>query len=169
MKSNSWVTAVVAGLIGGLVVVWTWREAPRSFAAGNDRYQDYIICTGMASMNARVPTDGLWVLDYRSGKLLGTLINRETGKIVGWAETDLVTEFNIPPRQDVHFMMTTGNITAGQAALYIAEVQSGKIGVYTLGQTPNGAIAILRQDQQFFRAPPAPNNGAPLVMPNGKK
>jgi hypothetical protein len=62
-------------------------------------------------------TDGVWLLDYRSGKLLGTLIDRNQGKIVGWAEVDLTSEFGIPPRQNVHFLMTTGNITQGQAAL----------------------------------------------------
>src|SRR5579862_9885247 len=75
-------------------------------ASANDRYQDYIMCTGATAVNPRAPTDGVWMLDYRSGKLLGTVIDRVAGKIGGWAEVDLVTEFNIPPKTDVHFMMT---------------------------------------------------------------
>jgi hypothetical protein len=123
-------------------------------AATTDRYQDYIMCTGAVAGNQRNPTDGLWMLDYRSGKLLGTVIDRTAGKIGGWAEVDMVTEFNLPPKADVHFMMTTGTISQGQAALYVAEVTSGKFGVYTMGPAADGTgVIIRRHDQTTFRAP----------------
>ena len=128
---------------------------PRPVAAsgGNDRYQDYIMCTGLAAVNPRILTDGVWLLDYRSGKLLGTVIDRSIGKIVGWAEVDLVTEFGILPKAEVHFMMLTGSIAQGQAALYVAEVTTGKFGVYTMGPDPiNGGIIIRRHDLTTFRA-----------------
>ena len=149
-------TGVIIGILASLLIL---RDSPRAMAAGNDRYQDYVICTGMASNNPKTPTDGVWLLDYRSGKLLGSIIDRNQGKILGWAEMDLVTEFGIPPRQDVHFMMTTGNITAGQSALYIAEVNTGKFGVYSLGTNPAGTgFTIQRHDQIPFRAPQKANN-----------
>ncbi len=110
-------------------------------ASANDRYQDYIMCTGATAVNPRAPTDGLWMLDYRSGKLLGTVIDRTVGKIAGWAEVDLVAEFNIAPKTDVHFMMTTDTIAQGQAALYVCEVTSGKFGVYTMYPPPTAAAS----------------------------
>ena len=55
------------------------------------------MCTGAVSVNPKVPTDGVWMLDYRGGKLLGTVIDRTTGKIGGWAEVDLVSEFGDRP------------------------------------------------------------------------
>ena len=103
-------------------------------AGTSDRYEDYVMCTGAVLMANRTPVDGVWMLDYRSGKLLGTVVDRGIGKIGGWAELDLVKEFGIPPKQNAHFMMTTGTIAQGQAALYVAETTSGKFGVYTLGQ-----------------------------------
>ena len=95
------------------------------------------------------------MLDYRAGKLLGTVIDRTQGKIVGWAEVDLVTEFGLPPRKDVHFVMTTGMIARGQAALYVAETTSGKFGVYTMGLRPDGqpGVMIKRLDLVLFRQP----------------
>jgi len=104
-------------------------------------------------VTARAPTDGVWLLDYRTGKLLGTVIDRAQGKIVGWAETDLVNEFGIPPRQNVHFLMTTGNIAQGQAALYVAETTTGKFGVYTMGPRVDGlpGVSIRRHDLVPFR------------------
>ena len=146
---------VVGLLVGGLSAGWTILR-PREAQAANDRFEDYILCTGAVSINPKVPTDGVWLLDYRGGKLLGTVIDRNLGKIIGWAEVDLVTEFGLPPRQNVHFMMTTGSIAQGQAALYVAEVTSGKFGVYTMGPRTDGqpGVMIKRHDLVLFRQGP---------------
>ena len=107
----------------------------------------------------RAPTDGVWLLDYRSGKLLGTVIDRAQGKIIGWGEADLVTQFGIKPRENVHFMMTTGNVSQGQAALYVAETTTGKFAVYTMGPRPDGlpGAAIRLHDLSPFRQQPKAN------------
>jgi hypothetical protein len=143
-------------LVGGLAVACWLKPTQPVYATSNDRYEDYIICTGACAVQPKVPTDGVWLLDYRAGKLLGTVIDRVTGKIVGWAEVDLVTEFGIPPRQNVHFLMTTGMINQGQSALYVAEVTSGKFGVYSMNNRPDGqaGVQIKRHDLVMFRAAP---------------
>jgi hypothetical protein len=148
---------VVGGLLGA-IAVGLWLRQPTEARASNDRFEDYILCTGAVSVNPRIPTDGVWMLDYRAGKLLGTVIDRNLGKIIGWAEVDLVTEFGLPPRQNVHFMMTAGMIANGQAALYVAEVTSGKFGVYTMGMRPDNqpGIIIKRHDLVLFRQGPKP-------------
>ena len=143
---------VVGMLVGGAGVGLYFSQHPVA-RAGNDRYEDYIMCTGPAAIRPGAVTDGVWMLDYRAGKLLGTLIDRTQGKIVGWAEVDLVSEFALPPRQNVHFLMTTGMITQGQAALYIAETTSGKIAVYTMGARADGkaGVMIRKHDLVLFR------------------
>jgi hypothetical protein len=153
---------VLLGLLGGMIV----SNDPRPvLAASNDRYQDYIMCTGAVSVNAKNPTDGVWMLDYRGGKLLGTVIDRTTGKVSAWAEVDLVSEFSIAPKQDVHFMMTTGTISQGQSALYVSEVSTGKFGVYTMGAGDSGSgIQIRRHDMTTFRPGKTP---APLTTVGG--
>jgi hypothetical protein len=121
-------------------------------AGGNDRFEDYVMCTGAVTVNQRSQLDGVWLLDYRAGKLLSTVIDRGSGKIGGWAELDLTKEFGIPPKQNVHFMMTTGTISQGQAALYVAETTSGKFSVYTLGTDATGSgLSIRRHDMVSFR------------------
>ena len=120
------------GVTLGVVASWGFLTQSKPAQAGNDRYEDYILCTGPVAVTHTAPTDGIWLLDYRAGKLLGTLIDRSQGKILSWAEVDLVGEFGIAPKQDVHFMMTTGTITHGQAALYVAETTSGKFAIYTM-------------------------------------
>ncbi len=136
-------------------------------AGGIDRFQDYVMTTGAVSLSARSQVDGVWMLDYRSGKLLGTCIDKTQGKIVGWSEVDLVSEFDVQPRQDVHFMMVTGYISAGQSALYVAETVTGKFGVYTMAAGPNGqGVAIRRHDLTTFRkiADPVAAKPAPAAQ-----
>lgn len=145
--------ALAAGVgIGVAAAVYLFGQPKPAEAASGDRYQDYVMATGAVSLNPRVQSDGVWLLDYRSGKLLGTVIDKSQGKIVGWAEVDLVGEFEIAPRADVHFMMTTGYITQGQSALYVAETTTGKFGVYTMGPGINGnGVTIRRHDLTSFR------------------
>jgi hypothetical protein len=145
-----WLTA---GLVLGAVIAGLYLAPTHTALAANDRFEDYIMCTGAVGITPRAPTDGVWLLDYRSGKLLGTVIDRSLGRIIGWAEVDLVNEFGIPPRQNVHFLMTTGNISQGQAALYVAETTTGKFGVYTMGPRADNlpGVTIRRHDLVMFR------------------
>jgi hypothetical protein len=145
---------LVIGAVAGGLAVGLYLNPAREVRAANDRYEDYIMCTGAASSNPRLPTDGVWLLDYRAGKLLGTIIDRNQGKVTGWAEVDLVTEFGLPPRQNVHFLMTSGMIGQGQAALYVAETTTGKFGVYTMSGRPDNqpGVQIKRHDLVSFRA-----------------
>jgi hypothetical protein len=147
---------LVAGLLlGGVGTVLCVRELPQA-RAGDSRHEDYVLCTGPVNINPRLPTDGVWLLDYRAGKLLGTVIDRNLGKIVGWAEVDLVREFNVPPRQNVHFVMTTGVISKNQSALYVAETTTGKLAVYSMGSRVDGrpGVQIKRHDLVLFRRAP---------------
>jgi hypothetical protein len=154
MRDTGRLLWLMVGLLLGGFGVGLFLNPSRQARAANDRYEDYILCTGAVALNPRAPTDGVWLLDYRAGKLLGTLIDRSQGKILGWAEVDLVTEFGLPPRQNVHFLMTTGMIAQGQAALYVAETTSGKFGVYTMGPRPDNqpGVMIKRHDLVLFRA-----------------
>ena len=150
MQRWLWLVAGVAVGFGAAVIV---LGSTKPVLASNDRFEDFVMCTGPVGVNPKGQTDGVWLLDYRSGKLLGTVIDRGIGKILGWAEVDLVAEFGVQPKQPVHFLMTTGNIAQGQAALYVAETTTGKFGVYSMGPPPNGksGMVIRRHDLVLFR------------------
>ena len=153
MKLPGQLLALAAGAGLGVIGTTFYLGQPKPVeAAASDRSADYIMTTGAVSLTARAQTDGVWLLDYRTGKLLGTVIDKTQGKIVGWAEVDLVGEFELAPKQDVHFMMVTGYITAGQSALYVAETTTGKFGVYTMGSGTDGkSVVIRRHDLTSFR------------------
>lgn len=172
MRTALQAAIVALAAAGGAIAAMFFLNQPRQAEASTtDRYQDFILTTGAVSMNPKVQTDGVWLLDYKSGKLLGTVIDRSQGKIVGWAEVDLTTEFGLPAKADVHFMMTTGYVTQGQSALYLAETSTGQFGVYTMGAGPNGnGVVIRRHDLTKFRQPALPANqqpgpNLPVIMP----
>jgi hypothetical protein len=169
MRATGSLGLVAIGLVvGTATTVFYLGQTQPAGAASNDRYQDYIMATGAVSVNPRVQTDGVWLLDYKAGKLLGTVIDRTQGKIVGFAEVDLTTEFNIQAKQDVHFMMTTGYVTQGQSALYLAETSTGQFAVYTMGAGQNGnGIVIRRHDITKFRQQVGGN--VPVFNPNVPK
>ena len=156
MKDRGRFLWLAVGLLLGGAGTLAYLAQDHEARAANDRYDDYILCTGAVAVTPRAPTDGVWLLDYRAGKLLGTVIDRNIGKIIGWAEVDLTTEFGIAPRQNAHFMMVTGQITQGQAALYVAETTTGKFGVYTMGLRPDGqqGVVINRHDMVLFHPTP---------------
>lgn len=172
MKRTSIIVSGLMGLALGIIGSVMYLSQPRLVqAASNDRYGDFILATGSVSVRAGVQTDGVWLLDYRTGKLLGTVIDRTQGRIMGWAEVDLTRQFDVKPLQDVHFMMATGYITQGQSALYVAETNTGKFGVFTMGPGPNGGGVVIRQhDMTTFRqvqeeAPVLPNQPAAPAIP----
>jgi hypothetical protein len=117
MKDLGRVFWLILGLAVGISATIWFHPAPQPVWAGNDRHEDYIMATGSVVLGNNVTADGIWLLDYRAGKLLGTIVDPMMGKVVGWAEVDLVKEFNIPPKQNVHFMMTTGSPIGGNPAL----------------------------------------------------
>ena len=145
------------GLLFGIGAMSMYQTSPRPALAGNDRHEDYIMTTGAIKLGVNIDADGIWLLDYRAGKLLGTIVDRNLGKVMGWAEVDLVKEFDLPPKQNVHFMMTTGAPIKGQAALYLSEINSGRFGVYSMAPRVDGSggMFIRRHDATLFRQPVA--------------
>jgi hypothetical protein len=151
MKLSGQLVALAAGVGLGAAGMFFVGQGRPAGASSADRAQDYIMATGAVSLGPKNQSDGVWLLDYRAGKLLGTVIDKTQGKIVGWAEVDLVGEFGLEPKQDVHFMMVTGYIAPGQSALYVAETATGKFGVYTMGGGGSGGVVIRRHDLTSFR------------------
>ncbi len=152
MKDLGRLLWLFAGLMLGIATTMPLTPAARPALAGNDRHEDYVLATGPVTLGVNQVGDGVWVLDYRAGKLLGAVVERNLGKISPWAEVDLVKEFGIAPKQNVHFLMTTGAQLGGQTTLYLAEINTGRFGVYTMAPRLDGRGMLIRKhDASVFR------------------
>ena len=79
MKRSGQLLGLVVGIgLGAAAAVYFGKPEPAA-ASSNDRVQDYVMATGAVSLTPRQQSDGVWLLDYRSGKLLGTVIDRNVG------------------------------------------------------------------------------------------
>src|SRR5207245_1900376 len=70
MKDSGRLLWLAVGLILGVLGTGIYFGLSKPVqAASTDRFEDYILCTGAVAVQPRAPTDGVWVLDYRTGKL----------------------------------------------------------------------------------------------------
>jgi hypothetical protein len=182
---RAWLS-VSAALVAGVAIGWFVNGKSPVYAGGStDRHDDFVMATGpvngaLVNRNAAdfngpqfmgSELDGLWVLDYKSGKLQASAINRNTGRMSAISEVDLVKEFEIAPRSNVHFMMTTGNVIKGQSVLYLLETSTGRLGVYSMSNEGGNAVGaqeriiIRRHDMISTRSSSQPAN--PLLVPAG--
>jgi hypothetical protein len=154
-------------LLMGVFLGWglsSFRPVPLRASAG-DRSGEAIVATGPVQMQydeaakASIPVEALYFLDYKGGRLLGTVPSfRQTAVstqlIDTFAERDLVADFkldlDIGPRP--HFLMTTGTLgaySAGWAPLYVFETTSSQLAIYRM-QMPQSLGTVARAKFDLF-------------------
>jgi hypothetical protein len=124
---------VCGGYLGGMLV-----NAPLH-AVATDRQENFAIAT--------VPVDGsqeaVAVLDFLTGDLKATLFNTVRGPqpIVGMVYSkNVLTDLGVDATKNPKFVMVSGGLQVrpqgqsmfGASVIYVAEVNSGRIGVYAL-------------------------------------
>src|SRR5438046_10602048 len=105
MKDSGRLLWMGVGIVLGVLGAGLFWGRGNPALAYNDRFEDYVLCTGSVSMFRGVSLDGVWLLDYRGGKLLGTMVNRTAGKLVGWGDVDVPRGLGVERRQYVHLIM----------------------------------------------------------------
>jgi hypothetical protein len=149
-------------LILGLFLGWglaTLRPAQLR-AGGGDRSGESIVVTGPVMIRydegnkVQVPLEALYILDYKGGRLLGTIpsLHQTVGSshyLGAFAERDLVADFKLDldngPRP--HFLMTTGALGiygAGWSPLYVHETTTNQIAIYRIQQQSVGTNSSAR-------------------------
>lgn len=145
-------------------------------AGGGDRSGESILTSGAVSVRydegkkVQLPQEALYYLDYKAGKLLGTIPTfrqtvSSTTYLEPFAERDLVADFKLDldngPRP--RFLMTTGQLGTfgeGWAPLFVFETTTGRVGVYRIQQQAVGIRNQLRFELLEMR-PMAPETEAP--------
>jgi hypothetical protein len=161
------VLTLAAGLIlgWGLALGLAGSRTPELRASGGDRWDESILASGPTFVRynegskVQVAQDAVYFLDYRAGRLLGTIpMMRQTvgpSKMLdGFAERDLVADFHLDtetgPRP--HFLMTTSSMSTGSASpygdgwapLFVVETTTRQVAVYKIQQQTIGAATQTR-------------------------
>jgi hypothetical protein len=174
---------LAATFLLGLALGWAagGTRPPALFAHGGDRWDESVLTTGPTFIKynegskIQVAQDAIYYLDYRAGKLIGTVPSLQQliggSKVIGgFVERDLVSDFKIDidrgPRP--HFLMTTGSMGSGGgstysdgwAPLFVFETTTRQVAAYKIQQQMVGASQQVRFDlieiKSFAAATPAP-------------
>ena len=136
---------VLLGLVFGLGAALFLQGQP-SFATATDHTEDFAIATGFLTPEL----EAVYLLDFKSGRLMGTVLNRQKGAFQHGYERMLANDFGLTARQKPKFMMVTGMVQVATAqvpinhVLYVAEVNSGKMVAYFMpyrGETVRGTAS----------------------------
>ena len=147
---NNHLAWLVAGLIGGILLAGIWPTQP-TFTTATDRLEQFGIATGFVDDGL----EGVYVLDFVTGQLQALVIHRQLQKFAARYVRNVSGDFGLTPEDSPQYVMVTGNADLRQRArrgqyatrgvLYVAELVSGRICVYTFpygGDRPQQTEAL---------------------------
>jgi hypothetical protein len=135
-----------AWLLAGLV------QGQPSYAVATDHADDFAIATGPLTNEL----EAVYLLDFKSGRLMGSVLNRQAGKFQAFYERNLASDFNLAARAKPKFIMVTGVAQVARAqvpinhCLYVAEVNSGKMAAYFMPYRGDRAGGVASDELQVL-------------------
>lgn len=140
LTSNRRMVWLVAGLLAGLGATYFWPQEP-AYANTADRDKSFALITvpvGMSAAGINDPLEGVFVLDFLTGKLQGAVLHRTAGQFAAFYERDLQKDFELKRGADPRFAIASGyaglagqqNVTFASGIIYIAELNTGKLRAY---------------------------------------
>jgi hypothetical protein len=152
------------GIVIGRVIGVVLPHAPLH-AVATDRQDTFAIATGMVDDGI----EAVYMLDFLTGDLRAAVLNPNTRTFSSTFQRNLGPDLKVEQGKNPRYLMVSGAVDLrggagggqfGNSALYVAELSSGNMGVYTLPWTPgnlNRAMnpiqaIILLQTVQFRTA-----------------
>lgn len=125
---------LLVGLVLG-VGATVFLQGPSSYATATDHSEEFAIATGLINSSL----EGVYLLDFKAGSLLGTVMNQQNGEFQQFYKRDLTKDFVLNARSKPKFIMVTGLMEQARGAqvpinhvLYVAELNSGRLGAYVM-------------------------------------
>ena len=141
-----WLTT---GLLAGLCISYFWPHEPVA-AASNDRDAKFGIMTTPVGINV----EGVFVLDYLTGRLTGAVLDTNTGKFNQTYFRSVAADFRVDPKAKPHYAFVggraplsgRGRVSPAISVIYVAELSSGLVRAYGI----NYKISRLKSRVQAF-------------------
>jgi hypothetical protein len=130
---------LVLGVVLGALLTASWHGAvsvPRAQAVATHGSDNFAIATGLIDNQI----EALYFLDFLTGDLRATIVNRRSASFSSFFEYNILNDFQgigDPPR----FLMVTGagdlpqgraGTQIGKSLIYIAEATTGQVAAYVL-------------------------------------
>lgn len=129
---------ILTGVIAGLGLALIWPHEPVA-AVATDRNEKFAICTAPLGVGA----EGIFVLDFLTGRLTGAGVNRMGGNNYGFVNfyfRNLAEDFQVDGNATPYYAITSGRAEIpnsgrtqwGDSVIYVAEMNSGKVAAYAV-------------------------------------
>ncbi len=149
---------MAAGLMLGLCIAYVWPHEP-ALATATDRSSKFGLATcpispGFAGSGE---LEGLFVLDYLTGRLSGAVLNPKFGKFTNFYFRSVAADFQVDPKAEPVYAML-----AGRTQLVSKTRASMAIGVIYVGELTTGRIVAYGFPYNDTNKPLDPIEMAPL-------
>lgn len=127
---------LIVGVCVGIGLMQFWPQTPLH-ATATDRLEGFAMATGLTGEDV----EAVYFLDFLTGDLRAAVIGNQSGKFNAFYQRNILEDLGVDPSKNPRFLMVTGRIDLrrGQArlrpsnaALYVAELSSGKVAAYAL-------------------------------------
>jgi hypothetical protein len=139
IKSEQRMVWLAAGLVGGLCVSYFWPHEP-AMSAASDRNSKFgmATCAVTSGLGVAGELEGIFVLDYYTGRLTGATLDPKSGKFMSGYFRAVAADFQVDPKAEPNYAMVTGKAPLNakgrtpmaSGVIYVGELSSGKILAY---------------------------------------
>jgi hypothetical protein len=162
---------VVIAFVLGVLAAGYWPNVP-IHAVATDRSEGFAMATGYCDDQV----EAVYFLDFLTGDLSAAVVAKQTGRFNAFYTYNVAGDLAVSPGRAPRYLMTTGNAdlrrsggkqqSLSRALVYVAELNSGKVGAYAIpwsssawnaGQTLRGQFTLL--DVGRFRSTSGPSGG----------
>lgn len=128
---------LMLGMLVGIAVSQLWPHEPVR-AASSDRNQKFGLITTLVGQG----NEGVFVLDFLTGRLTGACLGKGRGGVTEFMNfyfRNVAEDFQVGDKE-THYAVSAGladlqargGAQFGASAIYVAELNSGKIGAYAI-------------------------------------
>jgi hypothetical protein len=153
-----------AGLVAGLCLSTFWPHEP-AMSAASDRNSKFgmATCAVTSGLGVAGELEGIFVLDYYTGRLTGAVLDPKSGKFMSAYFRSVAADFNVDAKAEPNYAMVTGKAPLNakgrtpmsSGVIYVGELTSGRVNVYgfpfAVGNSPAGPIPLDPLDSYGFR------------------
>lgn len=134
------------GLLAGLILGGIWPSTPLH-AVTTDRTTTFAMATGPVDDEF----EAVYFLDYLTGNLNAVVLGRQQGRgFTAFYQHNVLNDLGVNPGKKASYLMATGmanvrsaaaRVRPSLAAVYVAEVSSGKVAAYAIPWSKNAHAA----------------------------